>query len=110
MQNKLDQIQKLKENYRDSFFDKKSQIDEFIELIMGGQHKLENTDEVIFDGVHEYMHKLAGSSGMYEYPDIAELACLVMSLTNKHHGKPVKNKITALLQQLSNLLEQYIKG
>lgn len=107
MQDKLEQIQKLKEKYRDSFSNKKNQTEDYIKLIMESQ---ENINETVLNDVHEYMHKLSGSSGMYGYADIAKIARGVMSLCKASNGKSINSDLVDLLSQLSNLLEQYIKG
>ena len=64
------QIQQLKSRYKASLPEKSAQIAELQSLLQSGQPSVPQT----LKDIHEFLHKLAGSAGMYDYDDIAALA------------------------------------
>ena len=90
------QIQAIRERYKRSFTEK-------IELITEHINALPQAEAGVMESAHEMLHKLAGSSGMYGYDDIAAL-CRVAMLNAQ------QSKADVLIQNLSELksaLEAY---
>jgi len=72
MANDSSQIQAIRARYRQSFTQKKTMIDGYLENIMGLKSK--SDDQALkqeFDVCHSELHKLAGSFGMYDYQAIS---------------------------------------
>ena len=70
------QVQQLKSRYKASLPEKSAQIAELQSLIVAGQPSLSQS----LQDTHEFLHKLAGSAGMYDYDDIAVLARATMQI------------------------------
>ena len=68
------QVQQLKSRYKASLPEKSEQIAELQSSLQREQPSSQQTLEEI----HEFLHKLAGSAGMYDYDDIAGLARATM--------------------------------
>lgn len=110
--NNSNKIQELRDRYRESFVDKSEVIVEFLQSLSDYiQTPLNPQTPVnrqrgrakVCNEIHEYMHKFAGSSGMYDYPDIAELCRAAMRSSSQ-------NEVQLLAEQLSDLrdlLQQY---
>ena len=100
------QIQQLKTRYRTSLPEKSAQIAKLQIVLLDGQAELPQ----VLQELHEYLHKLAGSAGMYGYDDIAVLARTTMALivmqpaatTEIHQVDAELSKIRSLLLEHSN--------
>jgi len=92
------QIAAIKLRYQQSFPEK-------IELItehLGAQLAGEDGDISVQD-TREMLHKLAGSSGMYEYNDISSVCRSAMDRIDQEDFTALVNR----LEHLKELLEQY---
>ena len=97
------QVAALRIRYQNSFPEKSAAIAEFQELLSAGDPTsgataLNKNSETASD----YLHKLAGSAGMYEYDDIAALARQGMA-QSKQQDMP---GLLHSLKQIRSLLEQ----
>jgi HPt (histidine-containing phosphotransfer) domain-containing protein len=92
-----DKIQKLKDAYKSSLLDKSAIVSE---LLLKISADASNSDAGISDEnlveIHQYLHKLAGSSGMYGYSEIAQLSRAAMQSSKC-------KAIRLLVEQLSEL-------
>ena len=96
-------IQQLKHRYKNSLHEKLEELDSHVLAIGLDSGSLQSR---LID-LHEYLHKLAGSAGMYGYDDIAQSARESMALTNpKTELAPVQT-IKQSVGQLRCLLEQH---
>jgi len=93
------QIKAIKERYKASFPEK-------LVILQTLREAVEN--EADFEYVHEELHKLAGSSGMYGYDDIAGLCRLAMQYTGKDSANRQPSKLLSTLGEVINLLEKQI--
>lgn len=84
------QIQAIRERYKISLPEKAELIAEQVEA-------LTQADANAFEESHNALHKLAGSSGMYGYDDIAVLCRNAMLSAQKKDAQ-------LLIQQLSELI------
>lgn len=85
------QIQAIRERYQAS-------LPEKAELITSQIDALSNSTKDAFSEAHSVLHKLAGSSGMYGYSDIALICRSAMESAQNQD-------LSSLLQQLSELKE-----
>lgn len=104
MTNDSPQVAALRQRYRKSFSDKAAVVAEFHQSLSDDSSafclSLLNEDS---ETVSDYLHKLAGSAGMYEYDDIAALARKGMSQCKQEDVQG----LLASLSQLRDLLDQY---
>ena len=79
MSNDSPQVAALKLRYQSSFSEKSAAIAEF-EAILENEDPASYSSAVNknFETAGDYLHKLAGSAGMYGYDDIAQIARLGM--------------------------------
>lgn len=96
-------IQQLKHRYKNSLGEKLEDLDGHL-LAVGFDASGVHTR---LDELHEYLHKLAGSAGMYGYDDIAQSAREAMVLTTPHTEPPSSAAIKQAIGQLRQLLEQH---
>lgn len=92
-------IQELRDRYKSGFVEKAEAINKFLLVMSTGDSRPINgvaISDMVYLEIHEFMHKLAGSSGMYGYPDIASLSREAMDSSNR-------NEPQLLLEQLSGL-------
>ena len=92
------QVQAIKERYRLSFSEK---IDFLKTLLLSLNNGVDN-----FVEIHESLHKLAGSSGMYGYDDISALCR--QSMENSTAQDPVE--VAENLRDIIMLLEHYCQS
>ena len=94
-----DRINELRLRYQRSLAEKAESISKL--LVQVREQALEKDDLQV--AVHEYLHKLAGSSGMYGYQDIADLCRKTLEEleTNELAG------LAERLVQIRNLLQQH---
>jgi HPt (histidine-containing phosphotransfer) domain-containing protein len=100
------QVQQLKARYKASLPEKSAQIAELQRSLLGENAILQQS----LQDIHEYLHKLAGSAGMYDYADIAVLARAAMQLlivqaaetTDINHVDAELSKIRSLLLEHSD--------
>lgn len=87
------QIQQLKERYRQSFPEK-------LEIIQKARSGVVDDNELTF--AREELHKLAGSSGMYGYPDLAANCRSAMEILDSGDVSGSIEAIDAVVQQLES--------
>ncbi|MFT5572482.1 MAG: phage-related minor tail protein [Cryomorphaceae bacterium] len=95
------QVQALRQRYKTSLSAKSESISEYVKNISASTQP--NTP--ILNALHADLHKLAGSSGMYGYIDIAQLTRAAMQ-------DIAEQSDSALLQRmrdLGDLLEHHAK-
>ncbi|MFT4629365.1 MAG: HPt (histidine-containing phosphotransfer) domain-containing protein [Arenicella sp.] len=92
-----DKIQKLRDAYKSSLLDKSTVITELLLMISADASDSDTgiSDENLIE-IHQYLHKLAGSSGMYGYPEIAQLSRAAIKSSER-------KAIQLLVEQLSEL-------
>jgi HPt (histidine-containing phosphotransfer) domain-containing protein len=92
-----DKIQKLRDAYKSSLLDKSTVITELLLMISADAPDSDTgiSDENLIE-IHQYLHKLAGSSGMYGYPEIAQLSRAAIKSSER-------KAIQLLVEQLSEL-------
>lgn len=88
------QVKALKERYKQSFMDK-------IELLNSQLVNLNQGVDNLVE-IHENLHKLAGSSGMYGYSDVSDLCRQTMGSCAGQNPGDVADGLSALIR----LLEQ----
>jgi len=82
----------LKEKYRDSFQDKVTEIDSLTQQI-----KLANTRKEVknaYTEYEQYIHKLAGSSGMYGYHHVSKIARELLTVLREKPELPLRELLT----------------
>ena len=98
-------IQELKDRYKSSFVEKSVAISELLLTISTGVSNpikgAGGSDKACIE-IHEYLHKLAGSSGMYGYQDIAQLSRAAMDSSQQNDTQLLVEQ----LNKLRDLLEQ----
>lgn len=105
MNNNSSEINEIKGRYKASLVDKKKLIDDYVFQLetLEAQSAVSVKVDGVLNNIHDDMHKLAGSSGMYGYMDIASTSRLVMkNVVGKDKLETLKN-----LKQLSDLLGTY---
>ena len=104
-----DKIQKLRDRYKSSLVDKSVVISDLLLMIStDGSNPIDGVgaiDKACIE-IHQYLHKLAGSSGMYGYPEIAQLSRAAM------HSSQVKDAqlLVEQLNKLRDLVQQCALG
>jgi len=99
-------VQQLKHRYRNSLAEKAAELDSALAAIEFDHPGATATVQQL----HEYLHKLAGSAGMYGYDDIASSARSSMVLTNARLGVASESAIRQSINELRHLLEQQSKS
>ena len=90
-------IQKLKDDYKRNLLEKSAIISELLLMISADAPNSDaGISDVNLNEIHQYLHKLAGSSGMYGYPEIAQLSRSAMQSSDR-------KAIQLLVEQLSEL-------
>ena len=97
------QEQQLRQRYKNSFVQKAGQID----ILLGRMAEDRSKSDSPLEDIHEYLHKLAGSSGMYGFLDIAELARTAMREFDQDIPWDGSGRLKARLKDIRDLLEQY---
>lgn len=92
------QIAEIKLRYQQSFAEKAEMIAEHITA-----HLSDESSEISAQDTREMLHKLAGSSGMYEYNDISSVCRSAMERIDRKDFTALVNR----LEHLKDLLEQY---
>lgn len=87
------QIQALRERYKGS-------LPEKIQLITDHLNALTQSMPNAIDESHGALHKLAGSSGMYEYDDIASLCRAAMDSAENKDTDVLKSQLVSLIALL----------
>jgi len=101
MANESPQIQAIQARYRQSFPEKKSMIDAYLDNIVNlGQDGNEQAIAQTLQDCHSELHKLAGSFGMYNYQEIASVCRDAMSSVMARDIQLTSD----LLQKLSTLI------
>lgn len=86
------QVKALKERYKQSFVDK-------IELLNSQLLSLnQGADNLLV--IHENLHKLAGSSGMYGYSDISDLCRQTMESVTAQKPCDVADGLSCIIRRL----------
>lgn len=98
------QVMALRQRYRQSLTDKSNDLSEFLNQLSKAeqQSSWQLGDEAAHD-LGEYLHKLAGSAGMYGYADIAQLARSAMDDNRQSNTVALFER----LNELRSLLEQH---
>ena len=91
-------IAEIKQRYRNSMPDKASELTRLIATLSGVDMSAANLQET-----HAYLHRLAGSSGMYGYDELSQ--CCQSTIVFIQHQRQAET--IAGLQSLLELLEQY---
>lgn len=91
------QIQAIRERYKNSFPEK-------LTLVSGLVEALTELSPAAMDDAHGALHKLAGSSGMYGYDDIATLCREAMVNVQRQE----RDELLVKLVELSALLKAYV--
>ena len=98
------QIQQLKSRYKASLPEKAAQTAELESLLLGEQAMLQQS----LQDIHEFLHKLAGSAGMYDYDDIAVLARAAMQFVIAQAAETTDiHQVDAELSKIRSLLLEY---
>jgi HPt (histidine-containing phosphotransfer) domain-containing protein len=101
-----DKLQLLKDQYKLSLMDKSVLISELLLMLsIEGSNAINNSDtgDKAYIETHQCLHRLAGSSGMYGYSDIAELSRAAMQ-SSQRNDAPL---LVEQLNELRDLVEQY---
>lgn len=94
-----DRINELRMRYKRSLAEKA----EMLETLSAKIPTQMPVSEEMQSEIHEFLHKLAGSSGMYGYQDIAELSRAALTELEKQQLPA----LTEQLVQIRNLLQQH---
>jgi len=99
MKNESQRVAAIRARYKDSLVEKADQVAAHLNVLA------ENQDEWSewFDPIHQDLHKLAGSSGMYGYSDISDLAQAAMRDLDARDV----NALMQTLHELQDLLRRY---
>lgn len=99
MQAENPQIRDLRKRYKGGLSDKANTVNEYSQtLTESGLSFVDWADQVRGD-----LHKMVGSSGMYGYEDVAELARDIMHNLDKQDVAELEQQLLAL----RDLLQQY---
>jgi HPt (histidine-containing phosphotransfer) domain-containing protein len=98
-----DKIQKLRDDYKNSLLDKSVIISDLLLMIStdASDSGASVSDKTLIE-LHQYLHKLAGSSGMYGYSEIAQLSRAAMQSSKRK----ATQLLTDQLGELRDLLKQ----
>jgi hypothetical protein len=96
-------IQQLKHRYRNSLATKLEELDSYLFAFEFGEGNIRSR----LVELHEYLHKLAGSAGMYGYDDIAKMARDSMAVTNADSEMPEIIEVKDSVTRVRDLLEQH---
>ena len=98
------QVLALRQRYQQSLTEKSSVVSEFLSQISDAaqQANWQLSDELV-NSIGEYLHKLAGSAGMYGYADVAQLARTALAANRQSDSATLH----AHLDELRSLLEQH---
>jgi len=99
MKNESRQIQELKYRYKLSLDDKANMIDDYFRNVVESK----SLDSHMLEELNGFLHKLAGSSGMYGYEDIASLSRESMNSIQECRKEDVEKNLV----NLRNLLKDY---
>lgn len=98
------QVTALRHRYQSSLADKSRRLGELIDLLTGdGDVAALNAKAADDDLIEDYLHRLAGSSGMYGYDDIAILARAALANLRQGDG----TRLAVKLVELRSLLDEY---
>ena len=89
------QIQAIRERYKNSLPEKTKVISELIDAI-------EKPQPDAMENAYNVLHKLAGSSGMYGYDEIADLCRVAMSNARGNNASELGSKLSQLHELLEN--------
>lgn len=99
------QVKALRERYQQSLCDKSKMLGELIDTLSSANDEpAGNGESGDAELLADYLHKLAGSAGMYGYDDVALLAREAMS----DHRQGKLRDLVLRIAQLRSLLEQYV--
>ncbi|MFT7526001.1 MAG: HPt (histidine-containing phosphotransfer) domain-containing protein [Arenicella sp.] len=101
-----DKLQLLKDQYRLSLIDKSVLISELLLMLSIESSNLTDnagTGDKAYIEIHQCLHKLAGSSGMYGYSAIAELSRAAMQSSQRNDAQLLVEQ----LNELRDLLQQH---
>ncbi len=96
------QILALKERYKSSLVDKMQSLSDYLIAI--------ESDDATLDQVAElrgFLHKLAGSSGMYDYDDISVASRKAMLAADKVENVAHIDELKVAVGKVANLLQTY---
>lgn len=102
MSSESQSIQTLLSRYKRSMPEKAEIVSKHLDMLFDN----DGVSSEVMDEIRENLHKLAGSSGMYGYDDLAEITRNAMQTADKRN-------VTGLQQELMvirNLLRQYAKS
>jgi len=94
------QILALKERYKSSFAEKVQMIAEYLLVIESDRVSLESVSEL-----RGFLHKLAGSAGMYGYDDISLASRKAMVCADKVNDLLQVDELISSARNVINLLE-----
>ena len=98
------QVLALRERYQQSLITKSKELGELLKLISDAEQKTSwQLSDADANSLGEYLHKLAGSAGMYGYADVAQLARSAM-VDNQQANMAT---LVTRLNDLRCLLEQH---
>ncbi len=86
------QIQALKNRYKSSLSEKAETIGEHLEAVSDS----DQVDITKLEIIRNDLHKFAGSSGMYGYDDIADIARNAMAIIDGHNIEQLHYKLIDL--------------
>lgn len=98
------QVRALKERYQQSLAEKSQTLGELIDRLASNKHQgMADIEAGDGDSIADYLHRLAGSAGMYGYDDIAQLART--AIADQRQGET--DYLATNLAELRSLLDQY---
>jgi len=99
MNNESIEIQAIKSRYKSSLVEKAEMINSYINQVLDTDF----SEIEVYENLNGDLHKLAGSSGMYGYQDIADISRSSMKCIVNGDKETLQTNLVSL----RNLLRQY---
>lgn len=96
------QILALKERYKNSFEEKVQALLGYLADVERAGASLEHVSEM-----RNFLHKLAGSSGMYGYSDISAASRNAMLMADRVQSMANIDELSSATRKLVNLIQSY---
>lgn len=96
------QILALKERYKSSFEEKTQLLSDYLTAVENGEATLDQVSEL-----GSFLHKLAGSSGMYGYDDISAASREAMLVANQIENIAYIDELSVSIHEVMNLLQSH---
>lgn len=101
MNSDSNEIQTLRDRYKESLYEKSNTINEHLHLLLDNDESLN-----IVGPLRDDLHKLAGSLGMYGYSGLAKIARQAMNIIDEGDVGSLEHE----LLNLRNLLREHSKS